>query len=244
MDLNSEFSDRKRFTYKAEIYHDSLSPDVFYAATMHNFSKGGLYFESDQSLKIGDNINLRIKHPSHSAGKDNLYELGVDIIWRKNLRYSSFRYGYGAKFINTNASLENIIDTTELEVQRSQHNEPKEEKEEKDPREHPRKPYNKSLFFISDDQNYEGLITDISRGGAFIETHINFSVGQIIILVVPGHKGRKTFKLKGCIVRLNRSGVGVQFDRRKAARNRRSDLDRRTGLDRRASRWRKDRDKE
>lgn len=240
MDVNTEFKDRKRFTYKAEIYHDSLSPDVFYAATMHNFSKGGLYFESDQSLKLGDYINLRIKHPPQSSGKDNIYELGVEIIWRKNLRYSSFRYGYGAKFINSNASLENIIDTTELQGQRSPRNDPK---AGKDPREHPRRPYNKSLFFISDDQNYEGLITNISRGGAFIETHINFSVGQIIMLVVPGQKGRKTFKLRGCIVRLNRSGVGVQFDRRKAARNRRSDLDRRSGLDRRSSRWRKDRNK-
>jgi Tfp pilus assembly protein PilZ len=240
MDVNTEFKDRKRFTYKAEIYHDSLSPDVFYAATMHNFSKGGLYFESDQSLKLGDYINLRIKHPPQSSGKDNIYELGVEIIWRKNLRYSSFRYGYGAKFINSNASLENIIDTTELQGQRSPRNDPK---AGKDPREHPRRPYNKPLFFISDDQNYEGLITNISRGGAFIETHINFSVGQIIMLVVPGQKGRNTFKLRGCIVRLNRSGVGVQFDRRKAARNRRSDLDRRSGLDRRSSRWRKDRNK-
>ena len=101
MDVNTEFKDRKRFTYKAEIYHDSLSPDVFYAATMHNFSRGGLYFESDQSLDIGDYINLRIKHPPHSSGKDNLYELGVEITWRKSLRYSSFRYGYGAKFIKS-----------------------------------------------------------------------------------------------------------------------------------------------
>jgi Tfp pilus assembly protein PilZ len=235
MSVNTEFKDRKRYTYKAEIYHDSLSPDVFYAATMHNFSKGGLYFESDQSLKIGDQINLRIKHPPPSAN-ENIYELGVEIIWRKDLHYSFFKYGYGAKFINSSASLENIIDTTALAVQRSQDNDPK---AENDPREHPRKSYNKSLFFISDNQNYKGLITNISRSGAFIETHINFSVGQIIILVVPGHKGRKTFKLKGCIVRLNRTGVGVQFDRRKAIRNRRSDLDRRSGLDRRASRRRK-----
>ena len=240
MDANTEFKDRKRFTYTADIYHDSLSPDVFYGATMHNFSKGGLYFESDQSLKIGDYINLRIKYPPHSSGKDNIYELGVEIIWRKNLRYSSFKYGYGAKYIDSNVSLENIINTTELDRKRSQHNVPN---EEKDPREHPRKSYNKSLFFISNNKNYEGLITNISRGGAFIETHINFSVGQIIMLVVPGHKGRKSFKLKGCIVRLNRSGVGVQFDRRKAVRNRRSDLDRRSGVDRRTIRWRKHRKK-
>ena len=240
MDVNTEFKDRKRFTYTADIYHDSLSPDVFYAATMHNFSKGGLYFESDQSLKIGDYINLRIKHPPHPSGKENIFELGVEIIWRKNLRYSSFKYGYGAKYIDSKVSLENIISIPELDRKRPQLNEPN---EEKDPREHPRRSYNKSLFFISNNKNYEGLITNISRGGAFIETHINFSVGQIIMLVVPGHKGRKSFKLRGCIVRLNRSGVGVQFDRRKAVRNRRSDLDRRSGLDRRASRWRKDRKK-
>ena len=91
MDVNTEFKDRERFTYKADIYHDSLSPDVFYAATMHNFSKGGLYFESDQSLKVGDYINLRIKQPFRFSGKENIFELGVEIIWRKDLRYASFK---------------------------------------------------------------------------------------------------------------------------------------------------------
>ncbi|MEJ2222101.1 MAG: PilZ domain-containing protein [Desulfobacterales bacterium] len=39
-----------------------------------------------------------------------------------------------------------------------------------DPRKYPRKPCLKSVFFKCGDQQYAGMIKNISRGGVFIET--------------------------------------------------------------------------
>jgi Tfp pilus assembly protein PilZ len=236
MELYSDLRDKKRFNCDAEIFHDNLLPGIFYPAKMYNFSKGGLYFESDQTLYIGDYINLKIEYPPQSSEDEAPNYSGVEILWRKELQNSSLKYGYGAKYIDSSTSIEKIADVPVIE---NQHLRTNDVKDEKDPRAHPRRAYNKSLFFISKNRNYKGLITNISRGGAFIETQNKFSVGQIITLVLAGYKNRKEVKLRGCIVRLSLRGVGLIFERRRAHKNRRSDLDRRTGLDRRSRRSRK-----
>ena len=76
------------------------------------------------------------------------------------------------------------------------------------------------------------MVTNISRGGAFVDTGSKISLGERINLVIHGSKNHKDVRLKGWIVRLGPEGVGVSFDRR-SGRERRYDLDRRTGLDRR-----------
>ena len=233
MELYTDIRGKKRFNCDAEVSHDNLLPDVFYPARMYNFSKGGLYFESEQRLYIGDYINFRVKYPARPSENHNHYQFGIEIIWRREAQRSSFKYGYGSKFINPNQTLENIIDLSRLEKQRIPQ---KSVEKEKDPRRHPRRPYNRSLVIIAQNRNYKGLMTNISRSGAFIKTQNNFEVGQILVILLPGHKKQKDVKLKGYVVRLNRSGVGVIFDRRRAAKNRRSDLDRRTGKDRRGGR--------
>ena len=233
MELYTDIRDKKRFNCNAEVSHDNLLPDVFYPARMYNFSRGGLYFESDQRLYIGDYINYRVKYPAQPSGNDTHYQFGVEILWRQQPQHSSLKYGYGSKFINPNQTLENIIDLSKLEKQRIPQ---KDAEKEKDPRTHPRRPYNRSLVITTQNRNFKGLMTNISRSGAFIKTQNQFSVGQIIVIMVPGHKKHKDVKLTGYVVRLNRSGVGVIFDRRRAYRNRRSDLDRRTGKDRRGPR--------
>jgi len=76
------------------------------------------------------------------------------------------------------------------------------------------------------------VATNISRGGAFIETGSKISLGESINLVIHVSKNHKGVRLRGWIVRLGPEGVGVSFDRR-SGRERRYDLDRRAGLDRR-----------
>jgi len=111
-------------------------------------------------------------------------------------------------------------------------------KAEKDSRKHPRRPCKKQLFFTTKYQHVKGLATNISRGGAFIETGSKISWGERINLVIHGSKNHKDVGLRGWILRLGSEGVGVSFDRR-SGRERRYDLDRRTGLDRRKvdKRW-------
>jgi hypothetical protein len=103
---------------------------------------------------------------------------------------------------------------------------------ENDSRKHPRISCKKPLFFIHEYKYVKGMVTDISRGGAFVETGNKISLGARINLVIHGSKSRKSVRLRGWIVRSGPEGIGVSFDRR-SDRERRFDLDRRTGLDRR-----------
>ena len=57
-----------------------------------------------------------------------------------------------------------------------------------DPRKYPRKPCLKSVLFNCGDQQYTGLIKNISRGGAFIETADKFFFGQSIELLIPNSR--------------------------------------------------------
>jgi hypothetical protein len=105
-------------------------------------------------------------------------------------------------------------------------------KAEKDARKHPRRPCNKPLLFTYKHRRVKGSVTNISRGGAFVETGSKISLGERINLVIHGSKKHQDVRLRGWIVRWDPAGVGVSFDRR-SGWERRYDLDRRTGLDRR-----------
>jgi hypothetical protein len=121
------------------------------------------------------------------------------------------------------------IERAKLEKRHSQN---KNLKAEEGSRKHPRRPCKKHLFFTYKHRHVKGLVTNISRGGAFIETGSKISLGERINLVIHGSKNHKDVRLRGWIVRLGSEGVGVSFDRRSGP-ERRFDLDRRTGSDRR-----------
>jgi Tfp pilus assembly protein PilZ len=219
---NSDQRAKKRYKYEATIWHDNLFPDIFYETKMYNLSKGGLYFESDQTLYTGEKIYIAIKNPSAS---DNDYKecLKVEIKWRKNIKDSFFRFGYGAKFIDSPDTILKSIDMAKIYKARLAENG---YKYRNDSRQDPRSPYRKVTFFTTKNQNYKGFITNISRSGAFIVTKHKFSLTQKIIVVIPGGGKHEDMKLKGSVVRLSPKGVGIQFDRR-------TGIERRKGADRR-----------
>ena len=228
MHSNADLRKNKRFKAKAVIWHDNLLPGIFYNARMYNLSKGGVYFESDQVIYPGEKIYIGIKSSAFSDKKPKEY-FRVEIKWRKELQDSFFQYGYGAKFVDPSNSITQKIKWDNLEKQSVRQTD---FKKEKDPRGHSRKPFRKVLIFTSENNKYKALITDISRGGAFILTKHKFNLGQTIQLTIPGYKMDEDVKIKGWIVRLNQNGIGVRFDRRSGL-NRRSDLDRRVHWDRR-----------
>ena len=115
-------------------------------------------------------------------------------------------------------------------------------KTNRDPRKYPRRPYVKSVFFKCHQHHHKGVISNISRSGVFIETKNKYFLGQAIELVIPNKKIDKRLRIKGWIVRLNQTGIGVTFKgtlERRSGRERRSDLDRRSGSDRRNNRRQK-----
>jgi Tfp pilus assembly protein PilZ len=213
VDIYIERRKYRRFEYEADISHDLLTHQNIYAGKISNFSKGGLYFESDQTILPGEEIFIKLANPPDSSGDDFLPQLpfDVEIVWQKNLKTSSFRYGYGAQYLDSRDALVKSIETAEIEKPALTNNPAQ---GDEDPREYPRRAYNKPLIFDYKNQRYRSLVTNISRGGAFIKTQLKISVGKKIIIVFPGSKIRKKSKLKGLIVRRNAEGFAVKFDRR------------------------------
>jgi Tfp pilus assembly protein PilZ len=210
-----------------------------YKGKLYNFSKGGLYFESNQAIIPGEEVFLKFEDQPDSIKDDIMAQLpfGVEIVWQNDLPDSSFRFGYGAHYVDSNDSLVKSIKIPEIEQENLLDNNPA---AEKDPREYPRRRYHKSLLLSYKRKNYRGEFKNISRGGVFIKTDIKFTVGKQIRIVIPGSKIRNNIKLKGWIVRINTDGFGVKFDRRSDQKVRR-DIARRTGFDRRTVLDRRDR---
>ena len=238
MDLNIERRNYRRFVYKAAITHDLLTHIDIYKGQLCNFSKGGLYFESDQAIIPGEEVFLKFKDQPDSINDDIMAQLpfGVEIVWQNDLPNSSFRYGYGAHYIDSNDSLVRNIKIPKIQQENLLN---KNLAAEKDPREYPRKRYHKSLLLNYKSKKYRGAFKNISRGGVFIKTEIKFTVGKQIKMVFPGSKIRNNLKIKGWIVRINKEGFGVKFDRRSGLVFR-GDLERRTGFDRRTIMDRRD----
>ena len=237
--MNTERRKYIRFKYEADISHDLITQTDIHNGKVYNFSKGGLYFVSSQTIYPGEEIFIKFEHQQDAINDDNLTQLpfGVKILWQKDLSDSSFRYGYGAQYIDNNDSLVKSIKIPGFE----RINRPKNPLDtEKDPREYPRRLYRKSLILSHKNQSYKGQFANISRGGVFIKADTKFLVGKQIQIVIPGSEFRKNIKLKGWIVRRNSDGFGVKFDRR-TGREDRKDLERRTGADRRSVFDRRDR---
>lgn len=230
---------QKRIKYEAYISHDILSDEIIHGDKMFNFSQDGLYFESDQNIHPGDDIYIGIGyHPHHTDDSIQLL-FGVEVVWRKDLQDSPYRYGFGTKFITSNNSLVKKVDIGNSLLKKAKMAKFEKQslsghdmKAESDSRKHPRRPCKKLLIFTYKNQQHKGLVTSISRGGAFLKTESKLFLGEIINLVIQKYKNSNDLNVKGWIVRSTSQGIGVSFDRR-SGKERRYDLDRRTGLDRR-----------
>lgn len=238
MDIYSERRKYRRFKFEAVVLHDLLTHQNIYSGKISNFSKTGLYFESDQLIHPGEEIFLKLAKSPDLRGDDYLSQLPfvVKILWRKSLQSSSYKFGYGAQYLNPDDALVKNngaanIQETFLALDQA--------KDYEDPRAYPRRTFNKPLVFDYKNQYYRSLITDISHGGAFIKTKLRIPLGKKVAIVLPGSKIRKKSKINGWIVRRNPEGFAVKFDRR-SGRNlrprsdRRASSDRGTGSDRRA----------
>lgn len=99
MHTGNERRENERIEHKTAILHNTSPPDFFYSGTMFNYSKGGLYFESNEDLLDGDEISISIKNPPQQFIKKSHQYFDVKIMWCKVLQRSSYQVGYGAKLI-------------------------------------------------------------------------------------------------------------------------------------------------
>jgi len=203
----------ERSTYETAVALESLDADTSMVATMFNYSKEGLYFETDTFITPGKEIFIGIaKSPySHGAGKYECHR--VKVKWIKELYESSYRYGYGVKHREPiERSSANIV-ISENDEQKSdfKRQEKGETKALQGMRKHPRQAFAKPVYFSTHNRYYQGLVKDISRGGMFVKTNAELDAGQVLHLVIPETKYDKNVLIRGEVVRSSKSGVGIKF---------------------------------
>ena len=101
MSSNPEKRDNTRFDYQAPIVLEDAKFGVLQGARMFNFSDFGLYFETDHFLAPGTDIYVGIPNSPYAPDPDNYERYHTVIKWRKPLKKSSFYYGYGVRFLET-----------------------------------------------------------------------------------------------------------------------------------------------
>ncbi len=203
--FDTEQRANERFRYETLISHECLENGISSRAKMYNFSRGGFYFESDIFLLPEEHIFIGIQKSPYAYNL-NGYECHlVQVKWRKELHDSAYHYGYG---VQHKIPVEYIAKATGT-VHHDKKAEPV--KVSKESRKHARIPYSNLIFFTLQNQYYEGSIRNISRGGVFIKTKSDLSVGQIIRIVIPGTKIDKGLMLRGKIVHITQDGIGVKF---------------------------------
>jgi hypothetical protein len=195
MDQRSDKRHHERENYKTKVKIESLQTGINEKARMVNCSDDGLYFETDDLLQPGTEIFIGIEDSPYS--RSAAYECyPAKIKWGKRLKNKPWAYGYGVRYLN---------------IPREKDIPQNESEETKDLRKHPRKLYAKQATFRFENKLYDGLITDISRSGCFIEKRGFFEPGQIFNLVIPGTKIDENNMLRIEVVRLSPTGIGVKF---------------------------------
>ena len=97
MDPNPEKRDAPRFEHEATVLVENYPSGQYHEGRMYNYSRSGMYFESDFSPAVGSDIFIGIEKSPYSSGHD-VYR--AQVIWCKALSDgdSYFYYGVGIKY--------------------------------------------------------------------------------------------------------------------------------------------------
>jgi hypothetical protein len=196
MSSNPEKRDNTRFDYQAPIVLEDAKFGVLQGARMFNYSDFGLYFETDHFLAPETDIYVGIPNSPYAPDPDIYERYHTLIKWRKPLKKSSFYYGYGVRFLET--------DPLDRPIERGIES-----------RKHPRKLCSLDVKCAIQKQIFPGEVRNISLGGVFLRTNQNASldVGQRLKLAVLNRKRGNVIKRNAKVIWSNRSGFGVEFQR-------------------------------
>ncbi|CAB1083302.1 hypothetical protein JY97_05170 [Alkalispirochaeta odontotermitis] len=86
-----------RHHHETAIMYEHYRSGKYYEGKMLNFSRGGIYFESNFAPEVGSEIFIGVENSPFTSGHD-VYR--AKVIWHANLEgaESLFFYGIGAKF--------------------------------------------------------------------------------------------------------------------------------------------------
>jgi PilZ domain len=183
-----------RIPHDCAIVLENFEVGVMHEARMYNYSKLGLYFESDFYLLPGTEIYIGINNSPFSSEPD-VYECYRAIIrWRRFLEDSPFDYGYG------------------VEVKRrvSRREKPR-TPGSCDSRRHPRRACAIPAIIETKDRRMRGVIQNGSYGGVFISCAETLAKGQRVYLTIPLQKKQKIVTRRGEVLWSDGNGVGIRF---------------------------------
>ncbi len=195
MEKNRERRENARIDQISPLKIKNLKTDKIHNARMFNYSKNGLYFESDSILQTGDQIYIGIQDSPYAPSTGVLEYYRAEIRWHKKLKDSYFEYGYGVELgTKENRQKPKIIPT----------------QNDKYTNKAAERPNRKTIKFTDQNKTYEGLIKEISSSGIFFATEETFEDGQVLTFQIPQKNGTEV-KINGQIVWADEEGFGVVF---------------------------------
>ena len=94
---HSEQRNAMRLKHTTNIRLENFSAQTHYEAQMHNYSRGGMYFESDYAPLPGTEIYIGIEKSPYDSSPD-MYR--AQVRWRQKLHQqdSQYTFGVGVKY--------------------------------------------------------------------------------------------------------------------------------------------------
>jgi len=194
----SEDRGEPRFDHTSLLQIKDLGSGEIYEARMQNFSNGGIYFESNGLLEKGTKIYICMQNSPYVQASGVLEYYTGEVMWRKYLKQSFFKYGYGIQLLLVSSKEGSNTSGPPLNELRK----------------HSRKPYFQNILYSTQKGLHTGRAKNFSASGAFIATEENLKVGQQLKLSLPLKKG-KSEVIKGQIVWKNEVGFGIKFQKLK-----------------------------
>ena len=196
MESNPERRDKTRFEHECKITLENSEIGVLRNCAMYNFNNFGLYIEADTQLEPETELRIGIKNSPFAAEPDKFESYRGIIKWRKELKRSSYYFGYGVELIKDDAEEQN-----QDKFQWS--------------RENARKAVSIPVKFEYENRTFEGTAENVSSDGISVKAKDPVMVGQQITVQIPLKKKGKIARLQGKVSWSNRDGFGVKFLRSK-----------------------------
>ena len=192
---NLERREHVRIDHTSALQIKELKSGKTHNARMLNYSKNGLYFESDSNLQAGENINIAIENSPYSMKAGVLEYYNAKIKWRKRCKDSVFDFSYGVQLLPLLDSDKSTHDNSSSQMSSDKNL---------------TRSCRKSITFKDQHKSFEGVIKDISPCGVFLSCQDPLELGQIISFVLPLKSGTKA-RIEGQIIWTDENGIGVVF---------------------------------
>jgi hypothetical protein len=88
-----------RFEHASQVRIKVPQSEKIHNAMMVNYSKEGIYFESDSQFSSGLQVKIGIKNSPYSASPDTVEYFRGIILWSEELDHSFYQFGYGVQLI-------------------------------------------------------------------------------------------------------------------------------------------------